>query len=174
MRQFATILVIAANLTLAAARDIRFAAHGGPTAIKMMLREQERQRSERELCVFKIPSYPFISPLNLFRLSSSSFVQQPLAVAEKFPAQYFRQPLDHFSETGHSFLQRYWVNTRHYKEGGPIFILDGGETSGEDRLPFLDTGIMDILPKATGGIGIVLEHRYYGTLQLEHGIFNLI
>lgn len=31
-----------------------------------------------------------------------------------------------------------------------------------DRLPFLDTGIMDILAKATNGLGIVLEHRYYG------------
>ncbi|RXW17807.1 hypothetical protein EST38_g8048 [Candolleomyces aberdarensis] len=41
-------------------------------------------------------------------------------------------------------------------------VLDGGETSGEDRLPFLDTGIADILAKSTGGIGVVLEHRYYG------------
>jgi hypothetical protein len=39
-------------------------------------------------------------------------------------------------------------------------MIDGGETSGEDRLPFLDTGVADILAKATGGIGVVLEHRY--------------
>lgn len=32
----------------------------------------------------------------------------------------------------------------------------------QDRIPFLDTGIVEILAKATGGIGIVLEHRYYG------------
>ena len=38
-------------------------------------------------------------------------------------------------------------------------MIDGGETSGEDRLPFLDTGIADIIAKATGGIGVVLEHR---------------
>ena len=37
--------------------------------------------------------------------------------------------------------------------------LDGGETNGYDRLPFLDTGIVDILAKATGGVGVVLEHR---------------
>jgi hypothetical protein len=62
------------------------------------------------------------------------------------------------------FKQRYWVNKRHYKEGGggPVIVLDGGETSGEDRIPFLDTGIVDILAKATGGVGVVLEHRYYG------------
>ena len=33
----------------------------------------------------------------------------------------------------------------------------------QERLPFLDTGIVEILARATGGIGIVLEHRYYGT-----------
>ena len=31
-----------------------------------------------------------------------------------------------------------------------------------DRLPFLDYGIVDILAEATKGLGIVLEHRYYG------------
>jgi hypothetical protein len=83
----------------------------------------------------------------------------------EFPEQYFTQPLDHFSnETTDTFGQRYWVNTRHYKSGmgGPVIVLDGGEITGEVRLPFLDTGIVDILAKATGGVGVVLEHRYYG------------
>ncbi|GLB38681.1 putative peptidase S28 [Lyophyllum shimeji] len=83
----------------------------------------------------------------------------------EFPARWFEQPLDHFSNTGHTFQQRYWVNDRHYNTtvGGPVIVLDGGETSGEDRLPFLDTGIVEILAKATGGVGVVLEHRYYGS-----------
>lgn len=34
----------------------------------------------------------------------------------------------------------------------------------QDRLPFLDTGIVDILASATNGLGVVLEHRYYGKL----------
>ncbi|KAF9464098.1 serine carboxypeptidase S28-domain-containing protein [Collybia nuda] len=82
-----------------------------------------------------------------------------------FPEQWFQQPLDHFSElSSHTFQQRYWVNKRHYKPGGggPVIVLDGGETSGEDRIPYLDTGIVEILAKATGGLGVVLEHRYYG------------
>ncbi|KAI0311252.1 peptidase S28 [Amylostereum chailletii] len=77
----------------------------------------------------------------------------------------FAQPLDHFSNsTTQTFEQRYWFNARHYKPGtgAPVIVIDGGETSGEDRLPFLDTGIADILAKATGGVGVVLEHRYYG------------
>ncbi|KNZ73179.1 Thymus-specific serine protease [Termitomyces sp. J132] len=82
-----------------------------------------------------------------------------------FEARWFEQPLDHFSkESNHTFLQRYWVNDRHYVPGsrGPVIVLDGGETSGEDRLTYLDTGIVEILTKATGGLGLVLEHRYYG------------
>lgn len=96
----------------------------------------------------------------------------------EFPPQTFLQPLDHDDPSSPTFEQRYWVNTRHYKKGGPVIVIDGGETSGEDRLPvsfdssfdhvlsvpiqFLDTGIADILAKATHGLGVVLEHRYYG------------
>ncbi|THU97122.1 peptidase S28 [Dendrothele bispora CBS 962.96] len=87
------------------------------------------------------------------------------SLAEEFPAQWFEQPLDHFDEgIKDTFMQRYWVNKRHYDPtvGGPVIVLDGGETSGEDRLPYLDTGIVEILCNATGGVGVVLEHRYYG------------
>ncbi|TRM64170.1 serine carboxypeptidase S28-domain-containing protein [Schizophyllum amplum] len=95
--------------------------------------------------------------------------QQPLTQKyEEFPAQWFEQPLDHFNnETGDTFGQRYWVNKRHYLPGtnAPVIVLDGGETSGEGRIPFLDTGIVEILTRATGGVGVVLEHRYYGETQ---------
>ena len=84
---------------------------------------------------------------------------------ETYPEQWFEQPLDHFKHTGHTFQQRFWFSDKHYKPGGPIFILDGGETSGEERLQFLDTGIVNILANATNGLGIVLEHRYYGPLS---------
>ena len=83
----------------------------------------------------------------------------------EFPVQVFEQPLDHFGGVNGTFNQRYWVNSRHYTSGGPVIVLDGGETSGEDRLQFLDTGIVEILAKATGGLGVVLEHRYYGMLD---------
>ena len=80
-----------------------------------------------------------------------------------FYPRWFQQPLDHFSNSSDTFMQRYWVNDRHYKPGSkqptPVFVIDGGETSGADRLPFLDTGIAEILASATGGIGVVLEHR---------------
>ncbi|EPT05266.1 hypothetical protein FOMPIDRAFT_1013559 [Fomitopsis schrenkii] len=92
--------------------------------------------------------------------------QAPFAAAPQpeFPEHWFTQPVDHFSNDTHTFEQRYWINTRHYKPtaDAPVIVLDGGETSGADRLPFLDTGIVEILTKATGGVGVVLEHRYYG------------
>ncbi|KAI0041435.1 peptidase S28 [Auriscalpium vulgare] len=109
------------------------------------------------------------------KLGSPSFVVQDdsgfsntpsdPAVSKRFPTHTFQQPLDHFDNTSDAtFEQRYWINTRHYKPGtgAPVIVIDGGETSGEDRIPFLDTGIADILAKATGGVGVVLEHRYYG------------
>ncbi|KAJ4482389.1 serine carboxypeptidase S28-domain-containing protein [Lentinula aciculospora] len=101
--------------------------------------------------------------------------QQPLGHVRdnkpEFTAYWFEQPLDHFgNSTNDTFMQRYWINTRHYQPGtAVVFLLDGGETNGEarlrgsiDRIPFLDTGIMEILARATGGLGVVLEHRYYG------------
>ena len=113
--------------------------------------------------------------INLWRLQQQNEAQEYVAEmtnsqtlfndnlrAKEFPEQWFEQPLDHFSDDPHTFKQRYWFNAKHYKKGGPVFVLDGGETSGEDRLPFLHTGILEILSKATNGLGIVLEHRYYG------------
>ena len=113
-----------------------------------------------------------------------------LSTKDEFPEQFFSQPLDHFSDSlGITFGQRYSVNSRHYVKGGPVIVLDGGETSGvgmryhdsswvvlhpayptinTDRLPFLDTGIVDILAQATNGLGIVLEHRYYGNISANN------
>ncbi|KAF8827873.1 hypothetical protein HHX47_DHR4000693 [Lentinula edodes] len=82
-------------------------------------------------------------PVNGLILQDSS--EAPLQLPHEpnnkpeFTAQWFEQPLDHFgSSTNDTFMQRYW-----------------------DRIPFLDTGIVDILARATGGLGVVLEHRYY-------------
>ncbi|GAA6033813.1 hypothetical protein JCM8097_000354 [Rhodosporidiobolus ruineniae] len=68
-----------------------------------------------------------------------------------------------------TFKQRYWFDASHYKPGGPVFLLDGGETDGANRLPFLESGILRLLGEATGGIGVVFEHRYYGeSFPVDH------
>ncbi|EEY20391.1 conserved hypothetical protein [Verticillium alfalfae VaMs.102] len=79
-------------------------------------------------------------------------------------------PVDHFhNETRYephsngTFPLRYWINKKHYRPGGPVFLLASGETTGEDRLGYLDHGIIAMFAEATHGLGLVLEHRYYGT-----------
>ncbi|KAI0632354.1 peptidase S28 [Trametes polyzona] len=100
--------------------------------------------------------------------SLSQHLEEPLSDLERrFPAHWFTQPLDHFAANASAtptFEQRYWISTRNYlpRPGAPVIVLDGGETSGVGRLPFLDTGIVEILTKVTGGVGVILEHRYYG------------
>ena len=118
-----------------------------PQAINFKLLEQQSQQKNSRSAPFTVQN------------------SQPVAVLGRtgeFPEQWFTQPVDHFSKDSPTFGQRYWVNKRHYVPGtnAPVIVIDGGETSGEGRLPFLDTGIAEILARATGGIGVVLEHRY--------------
>jgi hypothetical protein len=44
-----------------------------------------------------------------------------------------------------------------------VIVLQSGEFTAEGRLPFLQQGILRDLMVTTHGIGVVLEHRYYGT-----------
>lgn len=104
--------------------------------------------------------------VNLWKLQQLSPSEhggvEDLAAAASFPQYNFVQPLDHFQDTGVTFNQRYWVSDTYYKPGGPVIVLDSGESSGTGRLSYMQQGIVDILTNATSGLGIVLEHRYYG------------
>ncbi|KAI3552936.1 serine carboxypeptidase S28 [Colletotrichum abscissum] len=104
------------------------------------------------------------------RVESESQVEiASAAFAEQYPEYNLSVPIDHFHNDSryepHSdeyFDLRYWFDAKHYRKGGPVIILAAGETDAKERLPFLDHGILSILAKATGGVGVVLEHRYYG------------
>lgn len=87
--------------------------------------------------------------------------EQHAVVAPRYPEHNFTQKLDHLGDTKGTFQQRFWYDAKFYKPGGPVIVLDGGETSGAGRLPFLATGILNILAKELDGLGIVLEHRFY-------------
>lgn len=65
---------------------------------------------------------------------ASNATTKPKPPKGKFGPYCFKQKVSHFddSEKG-TFCQRYWVDSQYYKEGGPVFILDGGETSGANR-----------------------------------------
>ncbi|KAI5308566.1 hypothetical protein KEM55_005396 [Ascosphaera atra] len=86
-----------------------------------------------------------------------------------FPAYSLSVPVDHFHNesmyephSNETFKLHYWINTEHYKPGGPVIVIASGEAGGDGRVPFLQDGIAGILTKGTHGIGVVLEHRYYG------------
>ncbi|KAL8969864.1 MAG: hypothetical protein Q9183_001792 [Haloplaca sp. 2 TL-2023] len=87
-----------------------------------------------------------------------------------YPEHNLSVPIDHFPadtkytpHSNDSFNLRYWFDASYYQPGGPVIVLQSGETSGVGRLPFLQKGIIHVLAKATNGIGVILEHRYYGT-----------
>ncbi|KAJ7862591.1 peptidase S28 [Mycena olivaceomarginata] len=63
-----------------------------------------------------------------------------------FPVFNFTQPLDHFTDTGFTWSQRYFVNSRHYKPG----------------YLFLTLGSWIFWRMQRMGWGVILEHRYYG------------
>ncbi|RSH95203.1 hypothetical protein EHS25_000289 [Saitozyma podzolica] len=99
------------------------------------------------------------------QLRDSTAQQQTFTAASKpkYEALCFEQPISHFDDSVNgTFCQRYWLDASSYKPGGPVYLLDGGETSGANRLEFLEKGILEILSNATNGLSVVLEHRYYG------------
>ncbi|KAH6662855.1 putative serine protease K12H4.7 [Halenospora varia] len=87
-----------------------------------------------------------------------------------YPAYNLSVPIDHFHNdtmyephSNGTFPLRYWFDATYYKPGGPVIVLQSGETDGTGRLVFLQKGLLHQLAVETGGIGVVLEHRYYGT-----------
>ncbi|QDS70390.1 hypothetical protein FKW77_009275 [Venturia effusa] len=87
-----------------------------------------------------------------------------------YAAHNFSVPIDHWHNdtlyephSNETFPMRYWYDATYYKAGGPVIALMSGETSGEDRLPFMQKGILAQLAQATGGLSVIVEHRYYGT-----------
>ncbi|KAL4912247.1 serine carboxypeptidase S28-domain-containing protein [Aspergillus aurantiobrunneus] len=90
--------------------------------------------------------------------------------ALSFQEHNFSAPIDHFHNdtryephSNASFDLRYWFDSSHYRPGGPVFVIAAGETNGEDRFPFLSQGIVTQLATTYHGLGVILEHRYYGS-----------
>ena len=90
-------------------------------------------------------------------------------LSDRYPAHNFSVPVDHFPNdpkyephSDEKFPLRYWYDATYYKPGGPVIVLAGGEVTADERLPFLEKGILHQLIEATNGLGVILEHRYYG------------
>ncbi|KAL8935307.1 MAG: hypothetical protein Q9216_005493 [Gyalolechia sp. 2 TL-2023] len=103
-------------------------------------------------------------------LDSRSLGRRDVDLETLYPEHNISVPIDYFhNETKYephsdgTFPLRYWFDASYYKDGGPVIVLQSGETDGTGRLPFLQKGIIHQLAQATNGIGVILEHRYYGT-----------
>jgi hypothetical protein len=108
-------------------------------------------------------------PLNKYQLSSS--LSSAASPSAGIITSTFTQRTNHFPNstfygpppTNATFAQRFVVNDTFYVKGGPVFLLDSGETSATGgRTRYLMSGVIAELAKATGGLGLILEHRYYG------------
>ncbi|RIA84497.1 peptidase S28 [Glomus cerebriforme] len=76
------------------------------------------------------------------------------------PVFYYNQTIDHFDKNSGTFLQRYYINSTFYKEGGPIFLHTPGETGIN---PIITTSsFVSELATSFNGLLISIEHRYYG------------
>ncbi|KAK7026334.1 putative serine protease EDA2 [Favolaschia claudopus] len=98
--------------------------------------------------------------------SSSSGTHTFIQVTNHFPNDPFYGP----PPLNETFIQNYIVNDTFYKPGGPIFLLNSGETSARSRGSVLLTGVVAELAQALNGMGIILEHRYYGTSFPNSGL----
>merc|ERR1711971_750096 len=88
---------------------------------------------------------------------------QPRGVADP-EEMWFDQVLDHFTATdGRSWNQRYWENLEFYKEGGPAFIMIGGEAEASPG--WLKFGQWYKWAEQHGAAFFQLEHRFYGQSQ---------
>ncbi|XP_065208217.1 putative serine protease K12H4.7 isoform X2 [Planococcus citri] len=75
--------------------------------------------------------------------------------------EYFVQKLDHLDPTnGDTWLQRYWVNSKYHKKGGPAFLWLNGEGPGTDIL--ITAGRWKSYAEYFNATLFSLEHRFYG------------
>lgn len=77
------------------------------------------------------------------------------------PALWYTQKLDHFRLTdSRTWQQRYFVNATFRREGGPVFVMIGGE--GEANPAWMMAGTWIEYARQMGAICFMLEHRFYG------------
>uniref|UniRef100_A0A0N4Z9D1 Serine protease K12H4.7 n=1 Tax=Parastrongyloides trichosuri TaxID=131310 RepID=A0A0N4Z9D1_PARTI len=83
----------------------------------------------------------------------------------------FDQVVNHFNNSDTStFKQRYWLNNKWYKNGGPIFLIIGGESTESPTWIENDNLYWPMLAKKFGAMMLLIEHRYYGA---SHPVKNM-
>ncbi|KAF3763604.1 hypothetical protein M406DRAFT_293212 [Cryphonectria parasitica EP155] len=111
------------------------------------------------------------------RQQAAEIQSRDASASSSYTYYTFQQPIDHFPDkaiyaphTNATFAQRYVFDASYYKPGGPVFLYVGGETFIEERLEYLETGIIQILMNATGGLGTIADFAYFAQHASFEGI----
>ncbi|KAF2239202.1 hypothetical protein EV356DRAFT_528482 [Viridothelium virens] len=85
-----------------------------------------------------------------------------------YPASEIKIPIDHYnSSDSRTYSNRYWINSKYYRSGGPVFYLDSGEQNAEPLVPYFlyevagPSAVMS-LARRFNGLALIFEHRFYG------------
>ena len=88
-----------------------------------------------------------------------------------YPASTISIPIDHYNDSDtRTYENRYWVNAKYYKVGGPVFYFDSGEQNAHPLVPYFlyeaagPSSIMT-LARRYNGMAMIFEHRFYGDLE---------
>ncbi|XP_054156704.1 putative serine protease K12H4.7 [Oppia nitens] len=77
------------------------------------------------------------------------------------PDNWFDQRVDHFNTSDiRTFKQRYFINYKYYKTGGPVFLMLDGESEASDF--FITQGGVAKYAEKFNAMTVDLEHRFYG------------
>ncbi|KAK5164084.1 uncharacterized protein LTR77_010175 [Saxophila tyrrhenica] len=92
-----------------------------------------------------------------------------------YPAEHIYIPIDHYNDNDNrTFSNRFWVNSKYYSPGGPVFYFDAGEQSAHPLVPYFlyeasgPSSVMT-LARMFNGLAVLSEHRFYG--DAGHGSF---
>jgi len=96
--------------------------------------------------------------------------EQAAAASPVMPPEFtIDMPIDHFNQSDlRTYKNRYWVNATYYKEGGPIFLYDGGESGVSNGAvlvvlaEYVGPSAPMALARKYNGVAVLWEHRFYG------------
>ena len=88
--------------------------------------------------------------------------------ASDYPASTIQIPIDHYDDSDNrTYSNRYWLITKYYRPGGPIFYFDSGEQNAQPLVPYFlyeaagPSSVMS-LARRFNGLALIFEHRFYG------------
>lgn len=125
---FALSGVIADHAELDSALHSQLLLQGRPQVplYRALLRDVQKQQATIQSCV----------PIFISKIADADdgSSQLPLVAKDRYEAHCFPQKISHFDPSiNGTFCQRYWLDASSYEAGGPVYLLDGGETSGKNR-----------------------------------------